>query len=42
MAIGTVWLVRWWVGGYTPLHASITADVPNEEGWGCVEADIEP
>ena len=22
------------VGGYTPLHASITADVPNEEGGG--------
>ena len=24
----------WWVGGYTPLHAPITADVPNEEGGG--------
>ena len=34
----------WWVGGYTPLHASITPDVSNEEWWEDrgKAADMEP
>ena len=37
LRITTVWLYVL-VGGYTPLHASITADVPNE-GWGGAVAE---
>ena len=38
------WLVGWWEGGYTPLHASITPDVSNEEWWEDrgKAADMEP
>ena len=37
-------MVGWLVGGYTPLHASITPDVSNEEWWEDrgKAADMEP